>query len=105
MKNLTKSNRQFKLSIHSIERLNERYNLNESQLSDAFNRSKMLNDGNHHKYPTMSGKFKRMKVEEPYSRLFVNPYYDIVFVVSNNVIVTVFYYDNAQYYINGKCVK
>ena len=94
MTTLVKNQKSFELSFHTNERLQERfYNLTETQIQDAFQRSKMLNTQNSMKFgKTYAKRVFEKSIHEPNQKLLVNSYYDMTFVIdqTNNTIITVY---------------
>lgn len=84
MTTVNKKKHSFKLTDHSIERVEERFShLTEEQLQDSFNRSKTLDNSNSQKYGQSYVKrvFSKL-ITHPDYRMCVNPHYDIVWVIN-----------------------
>lgn len=95
---LSKNQNTFELTFHSQERLSQKFsNLTPNQVQDSFVRSKMINMQNVHKYnPVFKTRLQKKLNSEPNNQIFVNPYYDIVFIVdtvSKQVVTTYNYSD------------
>ena len=98
MQNLIKKSRSFELTYHAIERLSERFELNESKLSDSFQRAKRVSTQN-------SAKFGKVYIERviknianrPNCAYYVNTYHDMTFIVdeSNHTIVTAYSFSDS----------
>ena len=99
MTTLTKNNKNFSLTFHSVERLEERFQLSIEKIQDSFQRSKMLNTQNSMKYGKAYVKRVFQKsIHEPNQSLLVNPYYDMTFVIdnTNNTIITIYSYSKGN---------
>lgn len=99
MTTLTKNQKTFSLSFHSIERLEERFQLSIEKIQDSFQRSKMLNTQNSVKYgKTYVKRVFEKSIHEPNQKLLVNPYYDMTFVIDQhtNTIITIYSYSKGN---------
>lgn len=97
---LVKKQNSFELTLHSLERIQDRfYNLTKQQIQDAFQRSKMLNIQNSLKYgKTYQKRVYGKTMNEPTQKLLVNPYYDITFVIDEaiNKVLTVYSFSKGN---------
>ena len=99
MTTLTKNNKDFSLTFHSIERLEERFNLSIEKIQDSFQRSKMLNTQNSVKFgKTYVKRVFNKEIHEPNQKLLVNPFYDMTFVIdqTNNTIITIYSFSKGN---------
>ena len=90
---LTKNNKNYNLTQHSLERLQERTNLSISDLQTSFEYSKTINHQNINKFPEFKTSFynKQSSLLQSNTILFYNPKTKIQFRVDahNNNICTI----------------
>ena len=107
IKTLSKKHNTYQITYHGQQRLQQRFGhlKTQEEVQDSFKRSKVLTSSNISNHKHYTKKFYRLQNEYPNSRLWVNPHHDMVFVVDGSTIITVYYYDNSQYYKTGSTIK
>ena len=108
MTTLVKKKNTYQITEHGNLRLNQRFGhlKTENQIMDAFRRSVGVTKENVHRdHGHYVKKFYRMMTEHPTAKMLVNTYHDMVFIVDGATIITVYYYDNSQYYTTGRTIK
>ena len=80
-------NNEFKLTIHSLDRIKDHKELANLDLEDALKKAKLIQHSNVKKFeyyaPGISRVFFKKQTEEPYTIIYANTYYDVQFRVDS----------------------